>query len=110
MHISNQKNPHPALSRGTGRGGEHERRIRDLLWTQLPGTHRHDAMENKSIKTERDYRRALKLIDKLMDADRNTSEGKRLHLLAMLVEAWEAKRYPIDDPSSQLSRTRKPTR
>jgi HTH-type transcriptional regulator / antitoxin HigA len=50
------------------------------------------------IKTRRDYRRALKEIEGLMDAEPGTPEGDRLDLLATLVEAWEAKHYRIDLP------------
>ena len=50
------------------------------------------------IKTTRDYRRALKEIEGLMQARRRTPEGDRLDVLVTLVEAWEAKHYPIDLP------------
>jgi HTH-type transcriptional regulator/antitoxin HigA len=52
----------------------------------------------KPIKTQRDYQRALKEIDKLMDAKANTPEGDRLDLLATLVSAWEERHFPIDPP------------
>jgi HTH-type transcriptional regulator/antitoxin HigA len=52
----------------------------------------------KPIKSERQYRRALKVIEGLMAARRNTPEGDRLDVLVTLVEAWEAKRYPLDLP------------
>jgi hypothetical protein len=52
-----------------------------------------------TIKTQRDYRRTLKEIEGLMNAKRNTPEGDRLDVLVMLVEAWEAKRYPFDPPT-----------
>jgi HTH-type transcriptional regulator/antitoxin HigA len=55
-------------------------------------------MEIKPIKNKRDYRCALKEIDGLMNAKRNTPEGDRLDVLVTLVEAWEAKHYPIDLP------------
>jgi HTH-type transcriptional regulator/antitoxin HigA len=55
-------------------------------------------MEIKPIKTARDYQRALKEIDALMDAKPNTSQGDRLDVLATLVSAWEEKHYPIDAP------------
>src|ERR1043166_424797 len=55
-------------------------------------------MEIKPIKSERDYRRALKEIDDLMDARINTPQGDRLDVLATLVEAWEQKHHPIDPP------------
>jgi HTH-type transcriptional regulator/antitoxin HigA len=55
-------------------------------------------MEIAPIKTKRDYRRALKEIEGLMAARRNTPEGDRLDVLVTLVEAWEAKHYPMDLP------------
>lgn len=50
------------------------------------------------IKTQRDYRRALKDIEGLMAAKRGTPEGDRLDVLVTLVEAWEARHYPLDLP------------
>lgn len=50
------------------------------------------------IKTQRDYRRALKDIEGLMTAKRGTLDGDRLDVLVTLVEAWEAKHYPLDLP------------
>jgi len=55
-------------------------------------------MDIKPIKSDRDYRRALKEIDRLMDARPNTREGDRLDVLATLVEAWEEKHDAIDPP------------
>jgi HTH-type transcriptional regulator/antitoxin HigA len=52
----------------------------------------------KPIKSERHYRRVLKEIEGLMAAKRNTPEGDRLDVLVTLVEAWEAKHYPLDLP------------
>src|SRR6185369_10206138 len=56
------------------------------------------SMEIKPIQNERDYRRALKEIDGLMAARRNTPEGDRLDVLVTLVEAWEERHWPIDSP------------
>lgn len=53
-------------------------------------------METALIKTKRDYRRALKEIEGLMTAERNTPDGDRLDVLTTLVEAWEARHYPLD--------------
>lgn len=50
------------------------------------------------IKTQRDYRRALKDVEGLMLAKRGTPDGDRLDVLVTLVEAWEAKHYPLDLP------------
>ncbi len=55
-------------------------------------------MKIRPIKNNRDYREALKEIDRLMDARPNTLEGDRLDVLVTLVEAWEEKHWPIDSP------------
>ena len=55
-------------------------------------------MDVTPIRTKRDYTRALKEVEGLMDAGRGTPEGDRLDVLVMLVEAWEAKHYRIDLP------------
>jgi HTH-type transcriptional regulator/antitoxin HigA len=55
-------------------------------------------MEIAPIKNRRDHRRALKDIEGLMSAKRNTPEGDRLDVLVTLVEAWERKQYPFDLP------------
>ena len=55
-------------------------------------------MDVTPFKTKRDYRRALKEIEAVMDAKRGTSEGDRLDVLVTLVEAWEAKHYALDLP------------
>ncbi len=55
-------------------------------------------MDVAPIKTKRDHRRALKEIEGLMDAKRGTPAGDRLDVLVTLVEAWEAKHYPVDLP------------
>jgi len=55
-------------------------------------------MDITPIKSKRDYQRALKQIERLMDAKRNTPDGDRLDVLVTLVEAWEASHYPLDLP------------
>jgi len=57
-------------------------------------------MEVTPIKSHRDYRRALQEVEGLMNARRNTPEGDRLDVLVTLVEAWEAKHYPLDLPDA----------
>ena len=57
-------------------------------------------MDIEPIKTERDHQRALKEIEGLMTAKRNTPEGDRLDALVTQVEAWEAKHYPFDSPAT----------
>jgi HTH-type transcriptional regulator/antitoxin HigA len=56
-------------------------------------------MDIASIKSQGDYRQALKEIEGLMNARRNSPEGDRLHVLVTLVEAWERKHFPLDIPS-----------
>ncbi len=55
-------------------------------------------MTIKPIKTERDYRKALKEIEGLWDAKPNTAKGDRLDVLVTLVEAYEQKHYRIEPP------------
>jgi len=55
-------------------------------------------MKIKPIKSARDYRQALKEIESLMRARRNTPQGDRLDVLVTLVEAWEARHFPIALP------------
>jgi len=57
-------------------------------------------MDVRPIKTRRDYHRALEEIEGLMDAKRGSAEGDRLDVLVTLVEAWEARHYPIDLPDA----------
>src|SRR5437764_8150563 len=55
-------------------------------------------MDIAPIKNQRDYRHALKRIERLMTAKRGTAEGDCLDVLVTLVEAWERKHYPLDLP------------
>jgi HTH-type transcriptional regulator / antitoxin HigA len=55
-------------------------------------------MNIKPIKTKRDYQHALKEVEGLMSAACGTLEGDRLDVLVTLIEAWEAKHYPVDLP------------
>jgi HTH-type transcriptional regulator/antitoxin HigA len=57
-----------------------------------------EAMDIAPIKNRRNYQRALKDIEGLMNAKRNTPDGDRLDVLVTLVEAWERKHYPLDLP------------
>ncbi len=55
-------------------------------------------MEIKPIKSEADYRAALKEIESLMMAESDTPEGEKLDVLVTLVEAYEAKHFPMELP------------
>lgn len=55
-------------------------------------------MDIKTLKTKADYRAALKEIEKLMGARRDTPDGECLDLLVTLVEAYESRHHPLDLP------------
>lgn len=54
--------------------------------------------ELKPIRTETDYLEALAEVDKLWGSKSGTIRGDRLDVLATLINAYEAKHYPIDPP------------
>src|SRR6186713_795699 len=56
------------------------------------------SMDVKPIKTKRDYEATLKSIERLMGAKRDSPEGDRLDVLVTLVEAYEARHFPLDLP------------
>jgi HTH-type transcriptional regulator/antitoxin HigA len=49
----------------------------------------------KPIKTEQQYREALKKIDDLIDSEPNTSEFEVLEVISILVDDYENKHYAI---------------
>jgi HTH-type transcriptional regulator/antitoxin HigA len=55
-------------------------------------------MDIQPIRTDADYKATLKAIELLMDAAPGSAEENRLDVLATLVEAYEAKHYPIPKP------------
>jgi HTH-type transcriptional regulator/antitoxin HigA len=55
-------------------------------------------MDIKPIRNRRDYEAALRCIETLMTAKRGTPEGDTLDVLTTLVEAYEAKQFPLDLP------------
>ncbi len=55
-------------------------------------------MEIKPIKSDADYRAALKEAGTLMMAAPGTGEGERLDVLVTLIEAYERKHYALDFP------------
>ncbi|MFV8271053.1 helix-turn-helix domain-containing protein [Flavobacterium sp. GT2N3] len=50
------------------------------------------------IKTESDYRIALKRFELLFDAKSGTPEGDEAEILAVLIDEYEKKQYPIEAP------------
>lgn len=56
------------------------------------------ASELKPIRTKKDYEAALAEFERLLGAKSGTPKGDRLDILATLIEAYEAKHYPMDPP------------
>ena len=54
-------------------------------------------MNIKPIKTDADHEAALREIEGLWGAAEGTAEGDRLDVLATLVEAYEEKRWPLEE-------------
>lgn len=55
-------------------------------------------MDIKPIKNEADYRAALQVVEQLMLAQPDTAEGEKLDVMVTLIEAYEAKHFPMDLP------------
>jgi HTH-type transcriptional regulator/antitoxin HigA len=56
------------------------------------------AMDIKPIRTEEDYRAALREIESLMSAEPGSPEGERLDVLVTLLAAYEQQHFPLDLP------------
>ena len=55
-------------------------------------------MEIKPIRSDADHTNALREIEALWGADDGTPAGDRLDVLATLVEAYEDRRWPLEEP------------
>jgi HTH-type transcriptional regulator / antitoxin HigA len=55
-------------------------------------------MEIRPIRTKADYRAALKEAERLWEADPGTPDGDRVDVLTTLIEAYEAKHFPVPAP------------
>jgi predicted transcriptional regulator len=57
-------------------------------------------MEITPIRTEEDYRAALRVLSTLVDQDPlpDSHEGERLDVLSTLIKAYERKHHAIDSP------------
>ena len=55
-------------------------------------------MEIRPIRSRADYRAALKMVERLWDAEPGTPAGDRVEVLVTLIEAYEAKHFPIEAP------------
>jgi len=59
---------------------------------------RKENMSITPIKTENDYRTALKRMELLFDAPINTPESDEADILGLLIDEYEKKHYPIEAP------------
>lgn len=55
-------------------------------------------MNLKPIRTKKDYLAALAEVDRLWDAPAKAPQADRLDLLALLIEGYERRHFPIQDP------------
>lgn len=55
-------------------------------------------MDIRPIRTKADHRWALKEVERLWDAEPGTLDGDRVDILVTLIEAYEAKHFPISAP------------
>ena len=55
-------------------------------------------MEWKVIKTEKDYKLALKRLELIFDAKKGSKQGDELELLSILIDNYEKEKHRIDLP------------
>jgi HTH-type transcriptional regulator/antitoxin HigA len=55
-------------------------------------------MNIKPLKSETDYKNALKRLEEIFDAPIGTSESDEADILGLLVDEYEKKHYPIEAP------------
>jgi HTH-type transcriptional regulator/antitoxin HigA len=55
-------------------------------------------MNISPIKTEADYRKALKRLETIFDAQVGSAESDEADLLGLMVDEYEKKHYPIESP------------
>ena len=55
-------------------------------------------MNIKLIKTEADYQKALKRLKEIFDAQNGTIESDEADILALMVDEYERKHFPIEAP------------
>lgn len=58
-------------------------------------------MDIRPIRTDQDYRAALKEVSALFDhePEPGTPEGDRFEIMVTLIEAYESKHFPVDLPN-----------
>lgn len=51
-----------------------------------------------TLKTEKEYKKALILVEELMDAAAGSKEEFLLNIISLMIEKYEEKHYPIPNP------------
>lgn len=70
-----------------------------LIQTMIKLTlEKYRSMKLKPIRTEDDYDKAIARLEKIFDSEPGTKDGDELEILAMLIEDYEDKHYPIGPP------------
>jgi len=59
---------------------------------------KHSAIDIRPIRTEADYRKALKQVERLWDAEPGTLDGDQVEVLSTLIEAYEEQHHSIPAP------------
>tara|TARA_R110000803_G_scaffold55220_1_gene112093 strand:+ start:452 stop:640 length:189 start_codon:yes stop_codon:yes gene_type:complete len=54
----------------------------------------------KPIKTEADHAEATELVERLWDAKPGTAEAEQLEILGILIDQYEAQKFPISTPNA----------
>lgn len=55
-------------------------------------------MNIKPIKTEEDYRLALKRMEEIFDSEAGTPESDEADILCLIIDEYEQKHYPVEAP------------
>ena len=55
-------------------------------------------MDIKLIRTETDYRSALKRLEEIFDAAAGTTESDEADILGLMIDEYEKRHYPIEAP------------
>ena len=56
------------------------------------------AIDVKPIRTDADYKRAMREVERLWGSKSGTPAGDRLDVLATLIDAYESEHYRMDSP------------
>ena len=64
----------------------------------MPITFKFIRMNLRPIKTEKDYQSALKQMELVFDAKEGSMESDLADILALMIDDYEQKHYPIDSP------------